>query len=210
MEPAPPLTDEDARTLERCMRATGIACVPTDTVYGLVCDPDSDEALHRLWALKGRNPSKPSAILFSRVELAIAATPWLDDELVDAIQRLLPGPLTVVVPNPHRRFRLACGGQPEVLGIRVPRWPTGATILEQLSWPLLQTSANHSGRPDPARMEELDPALAAGCDLLLNAGTLPGTPSTVVDLTRYAAEGSWNVLREGAVDRRTLERQLDG
>ena len=51
--------------------------------------------------------------------------------------------------------------------------------------------------------------LAAGCDLLLNAGPLPGTPSTVVDLTRYAAEGAWNVLREGAVDRRTLARQLD-
>ncbi len=205
----PVLTEEDVRTLERCMRASGIACMPTDTVYGLACDPDAEEALERLWTLKQRNPRKPSAVLFSRLELAIAATPWLDEELVDAIGRLLPGPLTIVVPNPHQRFPLACGGQPEVLGIRVPRWPANAEVLETLSWPLLQTSANHSGRPDPARMEELDPALAAGCDLLLNAGPLPGTPSTVVDLTRYAAEGAWNVLREGAVDRRTLARHLD-
>jgi L-threonylcarbamoyladenylate synthase len=203
------LTSEDAATLERCMRASGIACIPTDTVYGLACDPDAEEALQRLWALKGRNPKKPSAVLFSRIELAIAATPWLDPELIDALGRLLPGPVTAVVPNPERRFRYACGDHPEVLGLRVPRWPESAAVLEHTSWPMLQTSANHPGRPDPASMDAVNPVLAAGCDLLLNAGPLPGTPSTVVDLTRYAAEGAWHVIREGAVDRRALARHLD-
>jgi L-threonylcarbamoyladenylate synthase len=208
-ELAPRLTLEDAKTLERCMGAGGIACIPTDTVYGLACDPDADEGLRRLWALKSRNPRKPSAILFSRVELALAATSWIDDELGQAIERLLPGPLTILVPNPKRRFRYACGATPDVLGIRVPRWPEQAEVLSQISWPILQTSANISGRPDPARMEDVDPQLRDGCDLLLDAGALPGEPSTVLDLTRYAAEGTWHVIREGAVDRRTLERQLD-
>lgn len=203
------LTAEDAATLERCMRVGGIACIPTDTVYGLACDPEAEDALHRLWALKGRNPKKPSAVLFSRIELALAATPWLDPDLAEAVGRLLPGPVTVIVPNPERRFGYACGDHPEVLGLRVPRWPDSAAALEHTSWPMLQTSANHPGRLDPATMDEVNPVLAAGCDLLLNAGSLPGTPSTVVDLTRYAAEGAWNILREGAVDRRALARQLD-
>lgn len=203
------LTPEDAATLERCMRVGGVALIPTDTVYGLACDPDSEEARQRLVALKGRRPNKPSAVLFSRVELALAATPWLDPELAEAVGRLLPGPVTVIVPNPERRYPHACGDHPDVLGLRVPRWPDEARALERISWPMLQTSANHPGRPDPATMDDVNPVLAAGCDLLLNAGPLPGTPSTVVDLTRYAAEGAWHVIREGAVDRRFLARQLD-
>lgn len=209
VDPTPALTAEDAATLERCIGVGGIACVPTDTVYGLACDPTDPVALERLWALKGRNPNKPSAVLFSRVELALAATPWLDDELAEAITRILPGPVTVIVPNPEQRYHLVCGDHPEVLGLRVPHWPDSAEVLRQTSWPLMQTSANHPGRPDPASLEEVDPVLAAGCDLLLNAGTLPGTPSSVVDLTRYAAEGTWNLLREGAVDRKALARKLD-
>lgn len=191
------------------MEAGGIACIPTDTVYGLACDPDAEEGLRRLWAAKARNPQKPSAVLFSRLELALAATPWLDQPVVEALERLLPGPVTVLVPNPHRRFPRACGNQPEVLGIRVPRWPESAEVLSTISWPMLQTSANPAGRSDPSTFDAVDPALAKQCDLLLDAGPLPGAPSTVVDLTRYAADGSWRVIRQGAVDLRSLQRQLD-
>jgi L-threonylcarbamoyladenylate synthase len=209
MPAAQPLTEEDAATLERCMQVGGVAIVPTDTVYGLACDPDDREAFRRLWALKGRDPNKPSAVLFSRVELAIAATPWLDEVTRDALGRLLPGPITVVVTNPERRFPVACGDQPERLGIRVPRWPEAAEALAGLSWPLLQSSANLSGGADVASPDDLNPELREEVDLILDAGQLPGTASTVVDLSGYAADGSWRVLRSGAVDDRALARLLD-
>jgi L-threonylcarbamoyladenylate synthase len=202
------LTEQDAETLERCMQVGGVAVVPTDTVYGLACDPDDREAFRRLWALKRRDPNKPSAVLFSRAELAIAATPWLEEITRDALGRLLPGPITVVVPNPEHRFPLACGGAPERLGIRVPRWPEPAEALRNLSWPILQSSANLSGGADIARTEDLGDVLRDEVDLILDAGPLPGTPSTVVDLSGYAADGTWRVLRQGAVDDRTLARLL--
>jgi L-threonylcarbamoyladenylate synthase len=209
MPAARTLTAEDAETLERCMQVGGVAVVPTDTVYGLACDPNDPEGFRRLWALKGRDPNKPSAVLFSRLELAFAATPWLDDITRDALGRLLPGPVTAVIGNPERRFPVACGDQPERLGIRVPRWPHAAEVLAELSWPILQSSANPSGGADVAEIDALDPALREHADLILDAGPLPGLPSTVVDLSGYAADGSWRVLRSGAVDDRTLARHLD-
>ncbi|MBO9533354.1 MAG: Sua5/YciO/YrdC/YwlC family protein [Solirubrobacteraceae bacterium] len=209
MPAAHPLTAQDAETLERCMQVGGVAVVPTDTVYGLACDPDDPEAFRRLWGLKRRDPNKPSAVLFSRVELAIAATPWLDEVTSEALGRLLPGPVTAVIANPERRFQIACGNAPERLGIRVPRWPEPAEALSGLSWPILQSSANLSGGPDIARIADLDETLREDADLILDAGDLPGTASTVVDLSGYAADGSWRVLREGAVDQRALARLLD-
>lgn len=209
MDVTEPLTAHDAETLERCLRVGGVAVIPTDTVYGLACDPDEPEAFRRLWVLKHRDPGKPSAVLFARVELALAATPWLDVEVAAAVQRLLPGPITVVVDNPEGRFPAACGRTPNLLGLRVPDWPPAARALSQLSWPILQSSANPSGGPDIARVDDLVPELRVDCDLILDAGALPGTPSTVVDLSRYGDDGSWRVLREGAVDTRTLARLLD-
>lgn len=203
------LTAEDAATLERCMQVGGVAVVPTDTVYGLACDPNDGEAFRRLWSVKGRDPNKPSAVLFSRVELALAATPWLDEVTHEAVARLLPGPITVIVTNPEHRFPVACGNRPDCLGLRVPRWPETAEALATISWPILQSSANPSGAGDIAQVDDLDPALREEVDLILDAGPLPGTASTVVDLSGYAADGSWQVLRAGAVDDRTLARLLD-
>lgn len=203
------LTEQDAETLERCMQVGGVAVVPTDTVYGLACDPAESDAFRRLWSLKGRDPNKPSAVLFSRVELAIAATPWLDEATSEALGRLLPGAITVIVTNPEHRFPVACGSTPDRLGIRVPAWPESARALMNLSWPILQSSANPSGGTDVASIDDLDATLRAEVDLVLDAGVLPGTASTVVDLSGYAADGSWRVLRSGAVDDRTLARLLD-
>lgn len=207
---APPaLTAQDAETLERCMSVGGIALIPTDTVYGLACDPQSDEALARLRGMKGRPSGKPSAIVFSRLELALAATPWLAEATAEALRQLLPGAVTAVVPNPEHRFAAACGDLPDALGIRVPAWPARAEVLATTSWPVMATSANLSGALDPASVDGVDARITEECDLILDAGTLPGTASTVVDLRRYADDGAWEILREGAVDARTLARRLD-
>lgn len=207
---APPaLTAQDAETLERCMESGGIALIPTDTVYGLACDPTSEEALAALREIKGRPTGKPSAIVFSRLELALAATPWLDEATAEAVRGLLPGAVTLVVPNPEHRFAEACGDVPDALGLRVPAWPTRAEVLATTSWPVMATSANLSGGTDPASVDAVDPQVASRCDVILDAGPLPGTASTVVDLRGYAESGVWEILREGAVDRRTLARRLD-
>ena len=202
------MTADEVETFERCISVGGVALFPADTVYGLATEPDSREGVERLYRLKGRAPDTPAAVMFFDLELALAALPELGPRTRDAVERLLPGALTLLLPNPARRFPLACGPEPERLGLRVPLLEDELTPLSALSWPVLQSSANRSGGPDAARLADVDEELRAGVDLVVDGGDLPGTPSTVVDLTSYEEVGSWEVVREGAVPREALLRWL--
>jgi L-threonylcarbamoyladenylate synthase len=196
---APSLTTRDAETFARCMAVGGVALFPADTVYGLACEPDDREAVSRLYALKGRRPDKPAAVMFFALELALAALPELPPRTLAAARALLPGGVTLLLPNPARRFPLACGPDPQTLGLRVPAWPPRLQALAGVAWPVLQSSANPSGGPDARRLDEVPERLRRSVDLVLDGGELPGTPSTVVDLRAFERDGAWRVVREGAV-----------
>ena len=202
------MTLDDVRVFERCIAVGGVALFPADTVYGLATEPDSREGVERLYRLKGRRPDRPAAVMFFRLELALAALPELGGRTRDAVERVLPGALTLLLPNPARRFPLACGPAPERLGLRVPRLEGLLAPLAGMAWPVLQSSANPSGGSDPRRAEDVDERIRRGVDLVLDGGELPGTPSTVVDLTEYETEGRWSVVREGAVPESELEHAL--
>jgi L-threonylcarbamoyladenylate synthase len=193
------VTREEVETFERCISVGGVALFPADTVYGLATEPDSREGVDRIYRLKGRAADTPAAVMFFDLALALAALPELGPRTREAVWRLLPGALTLLVPNPARRFPLACGPEPERLGVRVPLLEGELAPLSAVSWPVLQSSANRSGGPDAARLADVDDELRAGVDLILDGGELPGTASTVVDLTSYEQDGSWTVAREGAV-----------
>lgn len=196
---------EQARALERCMAAGGVALFGADTVYGLACDPQHPDAIERLYALKGRPPAKPSAVMWFGVEQALQALPELGPRTREALSSLLPGGLTALVPNPAHRFPLACAGDRGALGIRVPEVPE----LAGAQCAVLQSSANLAGGPDARRLEDVPEAIRAGVDLVLDRGELPGVASTVVDLRRYEDEGSWTVVRKGAVPELALRQALD-
>ena len=202
------MTPEEVATFERCISVGGVALFPADTVYGLATEPDSREGVDRLYRLKGRAPGVPAAVMFFDFELALAALPELGPRTRDAVARLLPGALTLLVPNPARRYPLACGPAPERLGLRVPLLEGALAPLAAVSWPVLQSSANRSGAAEASRVADVDEELRAGVDLILDGGELPGTPSTVVDLGAYESDGSWEVVREGAVRREALLRCL--
>lgn len=202
------MTAEDAETFARCVSVGGVAVFPADTVYGLACEPGAREAVTRLYALKGRRPDKPAAVMLFDLDLALAALPALPAATRRALTRLLPGAVTALLPNPARRFPLACPGDPETLGLRVPRFDGALAPLAAMRWPVLQTSANLAGGPDPTRLDQVPEAIRTGVDLLLDGGELPGTPSTVVDLRAYADTGEWSVVREGAVPREALSEAL--
>jgi L-threonylcarbamoyladenylate synthase len=196
------LTGDDAATFSRCISVGGVAVFPSDTVYGLACEPDSKEAVQRLYLLKRRPPDKPAAVMFFALDLALAALPELGPRTRGALDALLPGAVTLLLPNPARRFPLACGvgGEGiETLGLRVPAWPPALAALGDMSWPVLQTSANVAGGPDARRLQDVPEAIRARADLVLDGGELPGTPSTVVDLRGFERDGRWSVVREGAL-----------
>jgi L-threonylcarbamoyladenylate synthase len=199
---------EEVETFERCISVGGVALFPADTVYGLATEPDSREGVERLYRLKGRLPDKPAAVMFFQLESALAALPELGARTRAAIGRLLPGALTLLVSNPARRYPLACGPDPERLGLRVPLFEGELAPLASVSWPVLQSSANRAGGPDARRVADVDRELRAGVDLILDGGELPGTPSTVVDLTGYEEDGSFEVVRAGAVPLEAVVRCL--
>ena len=168
-----------------------MAVFPADTVYGLACDPESGAAVDRLYALKGRPPAKPAAVMCfgSAPEL-----PELGPRTRAAVGRLTPGGVTLLLPNPAGRWPLACGPDPGTLGLRVISGP-----LDGMARPVLQSSANLAGGPDARRLADVPAPIRDAADLVLDGGELPGTPSTVIDLRGYEQEGRWSVVREGAV-----------
>jgi tRNA threonylcarbamoyl adenosine modification protein (Sua5/YciO/YrdC/YwlC family) len=188
------------------MSVGGVAVFPSDTVYGLACDAQNRLAVERLYKLKRRRLDKPSAVMFFDLELALAALGDLGPGLRTALARLLPGPVTVLLPNLGLRFPLACGDDPLTLGLRVPFVPG----LAGVRWPVLQSSANVAGGPEARRLQDVPDQIRQRADMLLDGGELPGTASTVVDLRGYEDDGGWSVIRQGAVAPEAVAAALDG
>jgi tRNA threonylcarbamoyl adenosine modification protein (Sua5/YciO/YrdC/YwlC family) len=196
---------QQADTFERCMSVGGIAVFPADTVYGLACDAgNTGDVIRRLYALKRRPLNKPSAVMFFDLETALTALPELGERTRAALAQLLPGKLTVLVPNPERRFPLACGEDPTTLGLRVASVPA----LAGVRWPVLQSSANLAGGTEARTLEEVPAQLRAEADMVIDGGELPGTPSTVLDLRHYEHDRSWSIVRAGAVSERDVDAAL--
>ena len=202
------MTEAQVAEFQDVIMGGGIAVFPTDTVYGLGTHPDSVEGAHRLYWIKGRSPDRPAAVLFFDLERALAELPEIGLKTQAALQRLLPGPVTVLLPNPATRFPLACGAEPGRLGLRVPKLDDRLAKLASVTVPVLQSSANPTGEPDPRSLEDVDPRIRRGADIELDVGLLPGTPSTVIDLTAYEDKGAFEVRREGAQSSEVVGAQL--
>jgi L-threonylcarbamoyladenylate synthase len=187
----------DASSLEDCVAGGGVAVLPTDTVYGLCCDPESEAAARRLYELKGRPARRACAVMFFALEPALQTLGELPDSECRALQAVLPGPVTLLLSNRGSRFAPACRSDPGTLGLRVPRLPDSLAALAEVTRPVMQSSANISGQPDARTLAAVTRSLIDGADLVLDGGELPGTPSTVIDLRDFEAERRWHVLREG-------------
>jgi len=171
------------------LEAGDLAVIPTDTVYGLACRADREESVLALSALKGRTPAQPVALVGRSAEALLEVIPELDTAT------LLRGPFTLVLPNPARRLPWLTGSRPETIGVRIPVVEGVAAELLDAVGVVAATSANLHGGDDPGRIEDVPSAILAAVAAVLDGGALPGSPSTVVDLTGSEP----NVLREGAV-----------
>ncbi|HVY96612.1 MAG TPA: L-threonylcarbamoyladenylate synthase [Solirubrobacterales bacterium] len=190
--------------LERTIGAGGVAVFPADGLYGLACDPLDEAAIARIHALKGRDDGKPSAVMYFSPLAMRELVAGLGPRAAAAVAALLPGPVTLVLANPARRYPLACREDPERLGVRLIEGPLAGAMC-----PLFQTSANVSGEPAPSRFEDVPEQIVAGADLAIDGGQLGGLPSTVVDIAAIDDGGAWTVLREGALSRGDLAAALD-
>lgn len=177
------------------LRDGGLAILPTDTVYGLVGLGDSADAARELYRVKGRPADQPTALLFASVDTLADRLAELPGDLARVLDALLPGPVTLVLPNPGRRYAWLNPERPDTIGVRVPELAgPGRSVLDAVGV-LVATSANAPGGPDPRRVEDVPPAIRGAVAAVVDGGELPGVASTVIDLS----EAEPRILREGAV-----------
>jgi L-threonylcarbamoyladenylate synthase len=184
----------DVRELAAALEGGALALLPTDTVYGLVCVAASRDAAVDLYRLKGRSEIQPTAVIAADTEVLLAGIPGLEGIAAAGVRMLLPGPFTLVVPNRERRYPWLTAGHPETIGVRVPRLVGRAAEIVARVGMIVATSANLPGRPDPRRLDDVPPEIRAGVAFAVDGGELPGTPSTVIDLSGASPV----VLRVGA------------
>jgi L-threonylcarbamoyladenylate synthase len=192
-------------SLEARLLAGELAVIPTDTVYGIACAAAVPEACARLYALKGRPPEQPTALIFGSVGAAEAAIPELAGRSADLLDRVVPGPVTLILPNPAQRFAHVCGAAPDVIGIRVPVLPDDVATLANDVGGLLATSANLRGGRDPATLDEVPAPVRQAAGFEVDGGRLRGAPSAVIDVT-----GDEPVVLRESPDSAELLRRLSG
>jgi L-threonylcarbamoyladenylate synthase len=189
--------------LERCIAGGGVAVFPADGLYGLACDPLDAGAIARIHRLKGRDEGKSSAIMYFSPLAMRELVAGLGPRSAAAVSALLPGPVTLVIANPGHRYPFACREDRERLGVRL----LGGSLAGVMC-PIFQTSANRSGEPASGRFEDVPEAIVAGVALAIDGGALTGLPSTVVDIATIDEDGSWRVLRQGALSAGDLASAL--
>ena len=166
-----------------------LVVIPTDTVYGLSCRPDREESVRALSAVKGRSPEQPISLVAGSLDALVELLPEL------ARHHVPRGPFTLVLPNPARRLPWLTGAHLEAIGVRIPAVSGDAADLLARVGVVAATSANLHGGADPRRVADVPRELLDAAGAVLDGGELPGTPSTVVDLTGPEP----HVLREGAI-----------
>ena len=192
---------DDSRCLHLLTRGE-VLLLPVDTLFGLACRADSGSAVDRLYHLKGRAPSKAISLAFGTLT-ALETMLEPEPRLLERLSRLLPGPVTVVMPTPVR-FARRFPRWKDTVGVRVPGPSPASSLLNLLEWPLALSSANLSGAADMMSVDELDPGLVDGI-----AGRLAGSPPLArgSSVIRLDASG-WNLLRAGACSLEELTERL--
>lgn len=183
------------------LNAGKLVVLPTDTVYGLCANPYRSEPAEKIFDVKGRDQQQAIALVASDLEMLFECVPELRGRSATIARELLPGAYTLVFPNPARRYRWLTGARPETIGVRVPAVEGyGKQVLDRVG-AVAATSANVHGQPDARSVADIPQEILGRVAEVVDAGELPGTPSTVIDYTGELPV----VLREGAGD---VERAL--
>uniref|UniRef100_A0A7C3UYN6 L-threonylcarbamoyladenylate synthase n=1 Tax=Desulfobacca acetoxidans TaxID=60893 RepID=A0A7C3UYN6_9BACT len=178
--------EEQAKDLWREVRghlaAARLVALPTETFYALAAHPFKEEALARLFALKGRAPDKPVLLLVSGLDMVRLLVRDIPEEGYELMARFWPGPLTLIFPAKPGLSRWLTGGTDGV-GLRQPLQEVTLRLIAALGHPVTGTSANRAGQPPMTGAAEVAQAFGDDLALILDAGPCPGgLPSTIVDV----------------------------
>ena len=186
-------TSDNVSIASEMVRRGGLVIYPTDTVYGLGCDPFNVTAVKRVSKVKGER-RKPLPILASSIE-HVEKIASLSQEAKKIAKEFWPGPLTLVVPKKPVLPDFVTYNLDSV-GVRVPKHDVALQLITLSNGLLVGTSANKTGEKPPRTAQEAAQQLEEEVDIILNGGPATlGMPSTVVDLTSKKPR----ILREGSI-----------
>ena len=191
-----------ADLVRRVLGESGLIALPTESFYGLAVAPFDEQALAKLWQIKGRSQGKPILVLIgdrSQLEPFVRSVPRAADVLMNAFW---PGPLTIVFAAASGLSNAVTAGTGSV-GIRLSAWQPLIDLLRRVG-PVTGTSANREGMPAPKTAEEVQYNLGDAVDLIIDAGpTAGGPPSTVIDV-----RGPIRIIRNGTIERAVIAARL--
>jgi L-threonylcarbamoyladenylate synthase len=191
-----------ADLVRRVLGESGLIALPTESFYGLAVAPFDEQALAKLWHIKGRSQGKPILVLIgdrSQLEPFVRSVPRAADVLINAFW---PGPLTIVFAAAHGLSNAVTAGTGSV-GIRLSAWQPLVDLLRRVG-PVTGTSANREGMPPSRTAEEVQDSLGDAVDLIVDAGpTAGGPPSTVIDV-----RGPIRIIRNGTIERAVIAARL--
>jgi L-threonylcarbamoyladenylate synthase len=183
----------EAQRVIAALEAGQPVLLPTDTVYGLATSAQREDYATRVYRLKGREATQPTALLAPSIEVLFDCLPELDASARTIVRALLPGPYTLILPNPALRFRWLTGVRTDAIGARVPVLPEAVQRVVDAVGCVMATSANDPGGPNPVSLDDVPQRIREAVAAELDLGPLPGTPSTVIDFSRDEPL----VIREG-------------
>jgi L-threonylcarbamoyladenylate synthase len=188
------LSDGALEQILSFLRTGGVIAFPTDTAYGLGADPFNEEAVRRIFEIKGRPETKPILLLVNSMEMA-GRVAIVSDRAKSLAERFWPGPLTMILPARESVPSLVTAGT-GTIGVRWADAPFAQRLLTAFNRPITATSANRAGMPSTVTVAEVSEQLGESIDLLVDGGTLPARGgSTLLDLTAVPAR----LLRAGPI-----------
>jgi L-threonylcarbamoyladenylate synthase len=187
---------DEVRQAVDAIRAGKPVLLPTDGVYGLCAYAYREAPARKLYDLKGRPEHQPTAILAASIDMLFECVPELRGRAGVIARAVLPGPYTLILSNPARRYRWLNGPRPDTIGVRVAELPTPSQRVLDAVGAVVATSANEPGDPPPASLDEVPERIRSGCGAEIDVGRLSGEPSTVIDFTGPEPV----VIRQGAGD----------
>ncbi len=198
------LTEHDIPTAAQIIRSGGLLGIPTETVYGLGADGLNEEAVHAIFAAKGRPQDNP-------LILHVPSADWLErycqnvpDKAYTLTDRFWPGPLTIILPRKPQVPDAVTAGLPTV-GMRCPDCEVTRLVIEGAGVPIAAPSGNTSGRPSPTNAQDMLEDMDGKIDAILDGGPCSvGVESTIIDLTVQPPR----LLRPGGVTLEELEEVL--
>lgn len=188
------------------LRDDGVVAVPTETVYGLAARADSDEAVAKIYAAKGRPAENPLIVHVASLDQARALAQF-DDRAESLAAQFWPGPMTLVLPRrKDARLAGAVSGGLDTIALRMPAHRVMRALLEASDLPLAAPSANRSGQVSPTAARHVLMTLDGRVDAIIDGGECDhGLESTIVAVR---GDGSWQVLRPGPITDSQLEAIL--